>query len=469
MSKAHVFPENFKAVTLRKLAQEELELPGVVGSTQEGQVAELFIIGAIGGWWGVYGVDVYNALAGKDVRLINVYLSSGGGGIFEGFQIHDLLAGHSAPVHMHIFSIAASSATAIAALPRENNNRVIMSRQAVHMIHEGAAGMYGYYQAGELEHEAMVLRKLNNRFVDLYQRRTGLEEERVREFMAMETWLEPEEALELGFIDEVRDHIAVPFERADLSFDLWQQYFAEHTAQHAIAQLKPRGYTRLAANALTKLKAKRPAAFSDNSNPNLFMDFGAKLMAFLAGKGWKIANENGEAVSNETVASQLNEATKQEGPMADLLGEEMRNQIVALVTDTMAGKGGAGEANETVDAIAALRDQFVALNDQVQELAAGGNQEQQEQRQEQQEQQESRMAKLAAEIKGIKLAKAGGQRASDQSGQRIGADTDQEQQVATAFGPGTALFRSLSANQLVDASQIKAIEAAVRKKRQAQA
>jgi len=64
---------------------------------------------------------------------------------------------------------------------------------------------------------AETLDKIDTQMEKIYAKRTGQEQDKVRMMMADETWMNADEALELGFADSVGDKIAAA---ACASFDL---------------------------------------------------------------------------------------------------------------------------------------------------------------------------------------------------------------------------------------------------------
>lgn len=69
--------------------------------------------------------------------------------------------------------------------------------------------------AGRHKHTAEVLGKLDSEVSRIYADRTGLSKARVRALMAAETWLNGEEAMSLGFADNVSNYAAA--KAADVS------------------------------------------------------------------------------------------------------------------------------------------------------------------------------------------------------------------------------------------------------------
>lgn len=453
MNPQNIFPEKFKPVHIAANGYpDEMAEPGAVGAGQVGDVAELFIIGEIGGWWGVYGADVYSALAGRELSLINVYISSAGGGVLQAFQIYDLLKGHPAPVHVHIFSLAASSATIIACA----GDKVIISKQAMYMIHEGASYLRGYFQVKELQHEADRLTKFNNRIVDLYQRQTGMGEDNVREAMAIESWLEPEEALSLGFVHEVRDHIEVPFDKAQMAWTFWNDVFFEHTANYMREAMANQGFTKLAANVLTRLKGIEPKANNSHNQNNLNMNQVGKLFASLfAQMGWKVTDKEGNAIEGDALTNSIDqEATKEDSPFATVLGDQAKKEVSDLVTTIIAN-----QQKEVHDAMKAISDKLAEVTNFVAEIKEKPAVEEVKK---EVEQQQGLFAQLANEIKSLKVQKSGGKVLNESTNQGLDKSTDAEN--IKAFGEGSALHGSLVGTGLVNLSDIKEIEASVAKK-----
>jgi ATP-dependent protease ClpP protease subunit len=172
----------------------------------EGSTVNLMVWGEISEWWGVNKNSVYWALRGKDIAQINVFISSEGGECNEAFVIHDMLKGHPANVTCYLTGWCCSSATVIACA----GDRVVMSRQCLYMIHKPSFFMFGGNEDTLLS-GAEQLRKYQNIIVQVYARKTGMPVEGLNELVNAETWLEPDEALALGFVDELSDAIEVDF------------------------------------------------------------------------------------------------------------------------------------------------------------------------------------------------------------------------------------------------------------------
>ena len=170
-----------------------------------GGTVNIMIWGEISDWWGVNSRDVYWALKGQNVSQINVFISSPGGEPDQAFVIHDMLQGHPANVTAYLVGQCASAATIVSCSADE----VVISNQCIYMIHKPNWGLWG--DADELRKGAEILDKYQSLIINVYKRKTGIEESRLNELMNAETWFEPSEALALGFVDSVVDHIEVDF------------------------------------------------------------------------------------------------------------------------------------------------------------------------------------------------------------------------------------------------------------------
>ena len=131
----------------------------------------------------------------KDYDII---VSSPGGSITAGLQIVaklDMIEGNKT---VHIQGLAASMATVIASA----GDRVVMSANGFFMIHNPWTIVMG--ESEELRKEADLMDKMRDELISIYQRKTKLSRKAIIELLNEETWLTPAEALELGFIDEIK-------------------------------------------------------------------------------------------------------------------------------------------------------------------------------------------------------------------------------------------------------------------------
>lgn len=141
------------------------------------------------------------AAAMKEIqgKPLTVDLNSYGGEVATAQAIRVQLERHDAPVTIRIDGIAASAATIIACA---QGAHVVMDAGAMYMIHAPLLDA-GFANASTLRRAVDMLEKCGKTLLDVYVARTGMSAEKVIDMMEAETYLTAEQALKLGFIDEV--------------------------------------------------------------------------------------------------------------------------------------------------------------------------------------------------------------------------------------------------------------------------
>lgn len=163
--------------------------------------AELHIDGYIGDW-GITAAGLREQLdAAGEITDLDVHINSGGGSVIEGLNIYNLLKRHQANVTVYIGGIAASMGSVIAMA----GDLISIPKNALMMVHNPWGGAIG--DADELRKVADILDKMKTSLVGIYAERSGLDTDRLNELLNDETWLNGEEAVELGLADEVEGEI----------------------------------------------------------------------------------------------------------------------------------------------------------------------------------------------------------------------------------------------------------------------
>lgn len=174
----------------------------------------IMIFGVIGDEWDDLDSEtIVSAIAEMDdPEEIRVLINSPGGDVFEGLAIYHELATNPANVRVEITGVAASMASAVAMAGDE----IAIAQNGHVMIHDPWNVAVG--NAEELREAAELLDRFGTSLAEIYSERTGLDEEEIRDMMAEETWLNAEEALEKGFVDEImRPSEAEAFADLDIS------------------------------------------------------------------------------------------------------------------------------------------------------------------------------------------------------------------------------------------------------------
>jgi len=137
------------------------------------------------------------AAAGQDVE---VHISSVGGSAFDAIAIYDLLKKYPGNVTTYVDALAASAASIVAMAGKS----VVMSKYALLMIHKPMVGTGG--NADELLKDVQMLNIVQSRLAQIYMDKTGLDGVTINSLINSVTWLSADQALDLGFIDEVEDY-----------------------------------------------------------------------------------------------------------------------------------------------------------------------------------------------------------------------------------------------------------------------
>lgn len=133
----------------------------------------------------------------KNYKYINMYINSGGGGVFAGLAIYNILERHAARKTAYIDGIAASISSVIAMAADE----IIVIENSMMMIHLPISIAVG--NAEDMRKEANVLDKITETIVSAYVKKTKLDEKIIKKMMAEETWMTGREAYNNGFADKL--------------------------------------------------------------------------------------------------------------------------------------------------------------------------------------------------------------------------------------------------------------------------
>jgi ATP-dependent protease ClpP protease subunit/phage major head subunit gpT-like protein len=134
---------------------------------------------------------------------LNIYMNSGGGDVFMGFAIRNILSRFSARKIVIVDGIAASIASVIAMVGDE----IHMPEAAWMMIHDPTGVTIG--SAEDHEKMAETLRGIKESIVSIYSARTGIDTARIQEMMAAETWMNGKVAVEKGFATSLLERPAI--------------------------------------------------------------------------------------------------------------------------------------------------------------------------------------------------------------------------------------------------------------------
>lgn len=166
-----------------------------------GNEADIDIYGDITSW-PLVDSDVSSAnlsaqLADLDVDVINVNINSYGGEVAEGLAIYNALKRHKAKVRTRCDGFACSIASVIFMAGDER----IMNEASLLMIHNAFSFAEG--DANALRKMADDLDLVTSQSKKIYLANSNIDEAALTELMDKETFIDPKDALEMGFATSV--------------------------------------------------------------------------------------------------------------------------------------------------------------------------------------------------------------------------------------------------------------------------
>ena len=162
---------------------------------EAGEAADLFFFGDINSEsWGEWQKYYPEDRAPKDVQdfldqldgvsKINVHINSGGGSVFGGIAIYNILKRHSAEITVYVEGLAASIASVIAMA----GDRIIIPENAQMMVHKPSSITWG--NADDMRKEAEVLDGCQKVILNTYMQhvKEGITPEQINALIDAETW-----------------------------------------------------------------------------------------------------------------------------------------------------------------------------------------------------------------------------------------------------------------------------------------
>lgn len=138
--------------------------------------------------------DIIDALPSNN-EDIEVIINSGGGDVFSGSEIYTELKAYPGNVNVKVVGVAASAASVIAMA----GNHIEMSPTAQMMIHNASTLVAGDNRV--MESASDMLSSVNRGIANAYIEKTGKSEQEILDLMNEETWLNAQDAVDLGFAD----------------------------------------------------------------------------------------------------------------------------------------------------------------------------------------------------------------------------------------------------------------------------
>lgn len=134
----------------------------------------------------------------KDIKI---YIDSPGGSVYSGLGLLDTIE-YVKPDIITINTGLAASMAAVILCSGTNGKRKSLKRSRT-MIHQPMAGFGGYLQASDIEIDAKEINSLKKELHGIISERTGQPYDRVEKDSDRDYWMNAEEALKYGMIDEI--------------------------------------------------------------------------------------------------------------------------------------------------------------------------------------------------------------------------------------------------------------------------
>lgn len=149
-------------------------------------------------WWGGVSPQAFiKALGELTAPTIHLRVNSPGGSVFAARAIEQAIREHKSTVVAHVDGLAASAASFLIMAA----DQIHMAPGSFLMIHKAWTLAMG--NSADLTKTAALLDQIDGSLVKTYATRSGQKPEDITAWMADETWIEADRAVELGFANIV--------------------------------------------------------------------------------------------------------------------------------------------------------------------------------------------------------------------------------------------------------------------------
>ena len=141
----------------------------------------------------------------RNLYNINIYINSGGGSVFAGMAIYNMLKRHQGHKTVYVDGLAGSIASVIAMV----GDRIVVPKNSFIMIHKPLVGVIG--NANELREQAELLDNIEQAIINVYEDKLveGANIEDIKTMVDEETWLNGEECLQYFNIELAEENKAI--------------------------------------------------------------------------------------------------------------------------------------------------------------------------------------------------------------------------------------------------------------------
>lgn len=165
----------------------------------EGKTAEILVYSPIysGDWYVSEFIRDLAKIVEDKPDKIELRIHCGGGNVFNTYAMVTNLKATGIPIDCYIDGICASAASILMLCAR----KIYMAKLSMLMIHNPTSSVEG--EAKDMIAAAELLQQIEELSIQAYKERTGLSEEELKAMMSKTTWMTPQKALSLKFIDGI--------------------------------------------------------------------------------------------------------------------------------------------------------------------------------------------------------------------------------------------------------------------------
>ena len=132
---------------------------------------------------------------------ISIYIDSGGGSVYSGLGLLDVMDYIKCDVSTVNTGLAASMAAIILCSGAKGKRKALKRSRT--MIHQPISGMYGWSQASDIEIESKEINSLKKELYEIISSKTGQTYDKVYKDGDRDYWLSSNDALKYGMIDQI--------------------------------------------------------------------------------------------------------------------------------------------------------------------------------------------------------------------------------------------------------------------------
>lgn len=163
-----------------------------------------------------------------EMDTLNIYVNSGGGSVFAGMAIYNIIKRCNAKIKNAYVDGIAGSISSVIPLAAD---KVYMPANSMMMVHNPSGIAMG--TADDMRKMADTLEKVKDTIIEVYAEKTGKEPKELAKMMDKETWMTADEAMQMGFADELQDDIKISASVNEAFLMLNNQKFALENFKNA--------------------------------------------------------------------------------------------------------------------------------------------------------------------------------------------------------------------------------------------